>query len=85
VKALAARSEKLKQKQLKLDLENAMNGISTKRAKDIADARAKQDRRSAKSKPVIDLGDMSLGSLPEVKKPSKVVSIGVKKSSVGYG
>lgn len=82
---LAARSEKQKQKQLKLDLENAMKGISTKRAKDIADARAKQDRKSAKSKPVIDLGDLAFGLLPEAKKGSKVVNIAAKKSAVGYG
>jgi len=84
ITALAARSEKLKKKQLKLDLENAMNGISTKRAKDIADARAKQDRKSAKSKPVIDLGDMSLGSISEVKKDAKVVNFAVRKSAIGY-
>ena len=82
---IAARSEKQKQKQLKLDLENAMKGISTKRAKDIADARAKQDRKSAKSKPVIDLGDLAFGLIPEPKKALKVVNIGVKKSAVGYG
>jgi len=84
VKALHAKSEKLKQKQLKLDLENAMNGISTKRAKDIADARAKQDKKSGKSKPVIDLGDMSLGSISEVKKDAKVVNFAVRKSAIGY-
>jgi hypothetical protein len=82
--ALHARSEKLMQKQLKLDLENAMKGISTKRAKDISDARAKQDRKSAKSKPVIDLGDMSLGSLSEAKKDAKVVNFAVRKTAIGY-
>jgi len=82
--ALHARSEKLMQKQLKLDLENAMKGISTKRAKDISDARAKQDRKAAKSKPVIDLGDVSLGSLSEAKKDAKVVNLAVRKTAIGY-
>ncbi len=82
--ALHARSEKLKQKQLKLDLKNAMNGISTKRAKDIVVARAKQDRKLAKSKPVIDLGDMVTGVVPAVKKIVKVVDLAVRKTAIGY-
>jgi hypothetical protein len=34
---------------------------------------------------VIDLGDLAFGLLSEVKKPSKVVSLGVKKSATGNG
>jgi hypothetical protein len=61
-----------------------MKGISTKRAKDISDARAKQDRKAAKSKPVIDFSDVSLGSLSEAKKDAKVVNFAVKKTAIGY-
>jgi len=82
--ALHARSEKLMQKQLKLNLENAMNGISIKRAKDISDARGKQDKKLAKSKPVIDLGDVVMGVVPAVKKIAKVVDFAVRKSTIGY-
>jgi hypothetical protein len=82
-KVYAAKADKLKQ--AKRDQTSAMKGIGIKRSEEIAQARAKQDKKLAKTKPVIDLGDLAFGLLSEVKKPSKVVSIGVKKSSVGYG
>jgi hypothetical protein len=62
-----------------------MKGIGIKRSEEIAQARAKQDKKLAKTKPVIDLGDLAFGLLSEVKKPSKVVSLGVKKSATGNG
>jgi len=82
-KVYAARADKLEQ--AKHDQASAMKGIGIKRAEEIAQARAKQAKKLAKPKPVIDLGDLAFGLLPESKKGSKVVSLGVKKSAVGYG
>ena len=82
-KVYAARADKLEQ--ARLDQTSAMKGIGIKRSEEIAQARAKQDKKAAKSKPAIDLGDLALGLLPEAKKGSKVVSLSVKKSAVGYG
>jgi len=82
-KVYAARADKLEQ--AKRDQTSAMKGIGIKRSEEIAQARAKQDKKLNKTKPVIDLGDLAFGLLSEVKKPSKVVSLGVKKSAVGYG
>jgi hypothetical protein len=81
-KVYAARADKLEQ--AKRDQTSAMKGIGIKRAEEIAQARAKQDKKAAKSKPVIDLGDLAFGLLSEVKKSPKVVSLGVKKSAIGY-
>ena len=82
-KVYAARADKLDQ--AKHDQTSAMKGIGIKRAEEIAQARAKQAKKLAKPKPVIDLGDLAFGLLPEAKKSSKVVSLGVKKSAIGYG
>ena len=82
-KVYAARADKLEQ--AKRDQTSAMKGIGIKRAEEIAQARAKQDKKAAKSKPAIDLGDLAFGLLNEPKKASKVVSLGVKKSAIGYG
>jgi hypothetical protein len=82
-KVYAVRADKLEQ--AKRDQTSAMKGIGIKRSEEIAQARTKQDKKLAKSKPVIDLGDLAFGLLGEVKKSPKVVSLGVKKSAVGYG
>ena len=82
-KVYAARADKLEQ--AKHDQASAMKGIGIKRAEEIAQARAKQAKKLAKPKPTIDLGDLAFELLPESKKGSKVVSLGVKKSAVGYG
>ena len=81
-KVYAAKADKLEQ--AKRDQTSAMKGMGIKRSEEIAQARAKQDKKAAKSKPVIDLGDLALG-LIEPKKSSKVVCLGVKKSAIGYG
>jgi len=83
--ALAAKNKKLKPNQMQIDQANAMKRIGIKQAQDIAEARAKQDKKLAKRKPTIDLGDLAFELLPEAKKGSKVVSLGVKKSAIGYG
>jgi hypothetical protein len=82
-KVYAGRADKLEQ--AKRDQTSAMKGIGIKRSEEIAQARAKQDKKLAKPKPVIDLGDLAFGLLSDVKKPSKVVSLGVKKSATGNG
>ena len=81
-KVYAGRADKLEQ--AKRDQISAMKGMGIKRSEEIAQARAKQAKKLAKPKPVIDLGDLAFGLL-EVKKSAKVVSLGVKKSAVGYG
>jgi len=81
-KVYAAKADKLEQ--AKRDQTSAMKGMGIKRSEEIAQARAKQDKKAAKSKPVIDLGDLALG-LIEPKKSSKVVCLKVKKSAIGYG
>jgi hypothetical protein len=77
-----ARASKLEQ--MKLDKANAMNGIAIKRAKEIAEAREKQDKKLAKSKPVIDLSEMAFGELSAAKNESKEVSFAVRKTAIGY-
>lgn len=82
-KVYAARADKAEQ--ARRNQTSAMKGIGIKRAEEIALARAKQAKKLAKSKPVIDLGDLAFGLLVEPKKGSKVVNIAAKKSAVGYG
>ena len=46
--------------------------------------RPKKHGDVAKSKPVIDLGDVTMGILPAAKKESKIVSLANRKKAVGY-
>lgn len=68
-KVYAARADKAEQ--ARRDQTSAMKGIGIKRAEEIAQARAKQAKKLAKSKPVIDLGDLALACLLNLKRDQK--------------
>jgi hypothetical protein len=59
--------------------------VGLKRHGEMAELRAKQDAKLAKSKPTIDLGNIELGLLPKPKKESRIVALANKKRAVGYG
>jgi hypothetical protein len=62
-----------------------MSIVGLKRHEEMAELRAKQDAKLAKSKPAVDLGDVDLGVLPAPKKVSRIVTLANKRRAAGFG